>query len=328
MSTLLTAPAERTATMVKHTITNCRAVLRRDQRAFLGRLRDRIINSKTQLRYERAVTRFSLRFTGLDVQARGAPIRGFDPLHFDSALYSFIIESLWEEGDSKNEAIDCVSGVLHYLPQLKGKVPGGKSELPTRAPPLNTFFLAALAGKAVALNDRRPRCFFVVGVSLYATHRRTAQNSQDGSLPHGPALPRHRCAARNQIWAAYRSSETVVIFDAYLVRMLAIVCRDLAPADFLVGCLPPHFGPSLLDSCTRLGSQSAAGNLTASGAVEATTDFLHHGQLDRTMVRGRWASAKTAPLYIDDAVSMQAQPVVTNQQNCTMAKWAAWVPFS
>ena len=37
------------------------------------------------------------------------------------------------------------------------------------------------------------------------------------------------------------SSETVVIFDAYLVRMLAIVCRDLAPADFLVGCSPAVF---------------------------------------------------------------------------------------
>ena len=34
------------------------------------------------------------------------------------------------------------------------------------------------------------------------------------------------------------SSETVVIFDAYLVRMLATVCRDLAPSEFLVGCSP------------------------------------------------------------------------------------------
>ena len=34
------------------------------------------------------------------------------------------------------------------------------------------------------------------------------------------------------------SSETVVIFDAYLVCMLATVCRDLAPAEFLVGCSP------------------------------------------------------------------------------------------
>ena len=58
MSTLLTAPAERTAMMVKRNVTNHRAVLRRDQRTLLGRLRDRIVSPKTQLRYERAVTRF------------------------------------------------------------------------------------------------------------------------------------------------------------------------------------------------------------------------------------------------------------------------------
>ena len=99
----------------------------------------------------------------------------FDPLHFDLALCSFI-ESLWEEGDSKNEAIDCVSGVLHYLPQLKGKVPGskrllvawGKCELPERAPPLNTFFVAALAGKAVALNERRLAVSLLLGFHCYA----------------------------------------------------------------------------------------------------------------------------------------------------------------
>ena len=210
MSTLLTAPVERIVTMVKHIFTDRRAVLRRDQRALLGRLRDRIINSKTQLRYERAVIRF---FT-FHRARRASPMcinSWFDPLHFDLALCSFI-ESLWEEGDSKNDAIDCVSGMLHYLPQLKGKVPGskrllvawGKCELPARASPLNTFFLAALAGKAVALNDRRLAVSLLFGVSLYATHRRTSQNSQDGSFPYGAAFPRHRSVERNQIWAAYR----------------------------------------------------------------------------------------------------------------------------
>ena len=115
MSTLLTAPVERMTTMVKHTVTNRRAVLRRDQRALLGRLQDGIINSRTQLRYDRAVIRF---FT-FHRARRASPMctnSWFDPLHFDLALCTFI-ESLWEEGDSKNEAIDCVSGMRHYLPQ-------------------------------------------------------------------------------------------------------------------------------------------------------------------------------------------------------------------
>ena len=57
--------------------------------------------------------------------------------------------------------------------------------------------------------------------------------------------------------------------------MLAIVCRDLAPADFLVGCSPFFFFvPSLQDSCKKLDYRDVTGNPTACDAVGATTDFL------------------------------------------------------
>ena len=259
----------------------------------------------------------------------------FDPLRFNYALCSFI-ESLWEEGDSKNYAIDCVSGVLHYLPQLKGKVPGSKRllvawskcELPAPAPPLNAFFLAALAGKAVALNDRR------LAVSLLLGFR---------CMLRAGELLNIRKMGLSLLWRRSRgivvlhetksgqrtaSSETVVIFDAYLVRMLAIVCRDLAPAEFLVGCSPAAFRAKFARLVHEAGLPKCNWKPYSLRRGGATTDFSHHGQLDRTMVRGRCASVKTARLYIDDAVSMQAQLFVTCQQNRTMAKWAAWVPFS
>ena len=107
------------------------------------------------------------------------------------------------------------------------------------------------------------------------------------------------------------SSETVAIFDAYLVRMLTIVCRDLTPADFLVGCSPAVFRAKFARLVQEAGVPKCNWKPYSLRRGGATTDFLHHGQLDRTMVRGRWASAKTARLYIDDAVSMQAQLVVT-----------------
>ena len=334
MSTLLTTPVERLTTMVKRTITDRRAVLRRDQRALLGRLRDRIINSKTQLRYERAV----VRFFSFHRARRASPMctnSWFDPLHFDLALCSFI-ESLWEEGDSKNEAIDCVSGMVHYLPQLKGKVPGSKRllvawskcELPARASPLNTFFLAALAGKAVALNDRRLAVSLLLGFHcMLRTGELLKIRKVDPSL-----MERHSrgIVVLQETKSGQRtaSSETVVIFDAYLVRMLAIVCRDLAPADFLVGCSTAVFRAKFARLVQEAGLPRCNWKPYSLKRGGATTDFLHHGQLDRTMVRGRWASAKTARLYIDDAVSMQSQLVVTCQQHRTMTKWAAWVPFS
>ena len=267
------------------------------------------------------------------MQARCAPIRGL--------IHSILIQrcalslSLWEEGDSKNEAIDCVSGVLHYLPQLKGKVPGskkllvawGKCELPARAPPLNTFFLAALAGKAVALNDRRLAVSLLLGFRcMLRTGELLKIRKMDLSL-----MERHSrgIVVLHETKSGQRtaSSETVVISDAHLMRMLAIVCRDLAPAEFLVGCSPAAFRAKFARLVHEAGIPQCSWKPCSLRRGGATTDFLHHGQLDRTMVRGRWASAKTARLYIDDAVSMQAQLAVTRQQNRTMAKWAAF-PFS
>lgn len=38
----------------------------------------------------------------------------------------------------------------------------------------------------------------------------------------------------------------------------------------------------------------------------ATEDFRSHGQLDRTTVRGRWASSRTARIYINESVAVLA----------------------
>ena len=137
----------------------------------------------------------------------------------------------------KFEAINYVSGVFFYLPQLKGKAPGstrllvtwGKCKLLTQAPPLSTFSLTVFAGDAV------------VGASLYASHRRTAQNSH---IHFSLMEQRSRgivVLPETKSGQPTASNKTVLIFGAYWVRMLAFVCRNLAPAEFLMGNLPLHF---------------------------------------------------------------------------------------
>ena len=73
------------------------------------------------------------------------------------------IEKVWEEGDSRNWATDAVSGLMHFIPSLRGQLRGSqrllrawsKMELPTRAPPLPTVFAAAVAGAALQIGDVR-----------------------------------------------------------------------------------------------------------------------------------------------------------------------------
>ena len=69
---------------------------------------------------------------------------------------SVYIENLWEEGESRSLATDCLSGIQMFLPSLKRNLFGSwrlvtawqKHELPTRAPPLLPVFVLAMGGQA------------------------------------------------------------------------------------------------------------------------------------------------------------------------------------
>ena len=39
----------------------------------------------------------------------------------------------------------------------------------------------------------------------------------------------------------------------------------------------------------------------------ATADFRHHGRMDLTMIRGRWANQRTARIYVNDALAALAE---------------------
>ena len=54
----------------------------------------------------------------------------------------------------------------------------------------------------------------------------------------------------------------------------------------------------------------------------ATAHFLEHGSLDKTAVRGRWPSTKTARIYINEAVSTLAQITLTTLQQISIGKCA------
>ena len=162
-----------------------------------------------------------------------------------------------------------------------------KCELSTRAPPLSTFSLAALADKAVALHDRPQaislllefHCMLRTGDLLKI--RKMDLSFMEQHSRGIVVLHETKSVQRTA------SSETVVIFNAYLVRMLAIVCRNLAPAEFLVESWTPKVQLVTLQPPARSGYNTF---LFAARSVGS-----HHGPR-------KWASAKAARLYIGNAI--------------------------
>ena len=56
-----------------------------------------------------------------------------------------------------------------------------------------------------------------------------------------------------------------------------------------------------------------------------TSDFLKHGQLDRTMLRGRWSSAKVCRDYISDATAALADAKLSSADKHRLLQYVGLV---
>ena len=59
----------------------------------------------------------------------------------------------------------------------------------------------------------------------------------------------------------------------------------------------------------------------------ATAQLLQLGALARTTIRGWWAGARTARLYINEAVALRATIVATSRQRARLAEAASHIPW-
>ena len=85
----------------------------------------------------------------------------------------------------------------------------------------------------------------------------------------------------------------------------------------------PQSAASFLCTDTRLPALSLRPYSLRRG--EATAHFMEYGTLDKTAIRERWSSTKTATIYIDEAVSTLAQITLTALQQATIDKYATFM---
>ena len=104
-----------------------------------------------------------------------------------------------------------------------------------------------------------------------------------------------------------------------------VQARAVQPCPSASNQIPPHFGwesphhgPHSL-CCAPLGCLS---RFSANAGGGATAHFLEYGSLDKTAIRGRWSSTKTARIYINEAVSTLAQITHTALQQTAIDKYA------
>ena len=300
--------------------------IRRTHHKRIGPLRDQVIAKKTLTMYKGACIAF-FKF------ARTKPEPTVTPEAVDEALCQFI-EAAWEEGDPKALPTNARSGLMHFLPRLRGKLHGAqrllsawtKHELPQRAPPLPREFLLALAGRALINHDLRLCVTLLLGFhamlrtgELLAVRAQHFVHSQHGSTVH-LSLPVTKSGQRLQ-----NVPEAVVLDDPLLLAYLRVLLPRLEPGELVYPSSSATFRAAFRQLClhARLPALTPTWRPYSLRRGGATAHFMQLGSLDRTAVRGRWLSTKTARIYINEAVAALAAIHATPAQQREMRRCAA-----
>lgn len=292
-----------------------------EARRKLGQLEDIIVSPATKSRYRSAVHRI---FHWLSLEGIAIPS---DNAAFDTLLARYI-EHLWCDGDGRSTASNTVAGLQHFVPTLKKTLvcswrllsAWAKHELPARAPPLTLFLLQCLSGAAMSL--KQPNLVVLLRLAFYGLLRTgEACNlvSQDVSVQSEPLMVVVNLGLTKG-GARQGAAESVVIEDAITVRLTAALKTVLQPGDPLfpggAGKMRKVFG----QRCQLLLLSERGFRPYSLRRGGATFLFRKTGSLATTVVKGRWASAKMARIYLNDGLATLAS-FDFNENDARLAKY-------
>ena len=260
------------------------------------RLRDIIVRPKTLKTYQISASRF-LSFCSDNF---GRWPQSY--IDLDLCLCAFI-EHDWAEGDPKSWALNTISVMAHFMPAVRGKTPGSsclmngwtKTLLPERAPPLPSLFATAVAGAALRRQDLRLCVLILIAFHALLRTGELCRVQASHFVRPGKAGP-ILLTLSNTISGIRRGdlAENVVLTD---------------PVEHLWPKNSQSFRTQFRELCADARLPPLPWRPYSLRRGGATAHFLQFGSLDKTAVRGRWQSTRTARLYVDEGVAALASIV-------------------
>ena len=276
---------------------------RKAARAEIGPLKDQVIAESTLKRYEAAVALF---YGSLDEQGLQLPadVEGMDVLAAQQ------IERLWQEGDQRTYAGDLLSGLSHFLPHVRGKLPAswrlftawGKTEMPSRAPPLSVDIILAVIG--LALQDGEVEAAAVMSMGFHGVLRtQEMAETRTGAIffntSKGTAVVNLGLTKGGQRKGVV---EHVVLDDANVVRLLAAATQQKQPGDLVCSLGSRKLQVLFRGYISQVGLGHVGYKLYSLRRGGATHWFRVTNSMEATCERGRWQSSRTARIYVNDGL--------------------------
>ena len=274
------------------------------QRRRLGSLRELTVQPATKKRYSAAVEGF---FSYLRKAQTSLPHRKseLDPIVSD------YIEFLWSTGAGRALAADTLAGLQDIQPNLRGNLPGSWhllktwsiNEIPARAPPCPEHVVHAMAGWAFF------KGWYAFGVSLMlgfysmlrtgelhglrSSHLLCGRHDKQIVISLGLTKGGKRHGAAESVILGFEPAVSLVKRWKSLVDPVTPLVKSTAKWRKLFN--------ECLDALNLTTFKFRPYSLRRGGA---TYWFSKHQSLDRLLVQGRWASQKTARIYINEGLSM------------------------
>ncbi|CAK0905717.1 unnamed protein product [Prorocentrum cordatum] len=286
--------------------------------AGMGKLRDARIKASTLARYRGAAQRF------VDYLAANNLPLPFTWDDIDICLQDYL-EHLWAEGATKGEANDTLSGVQHLL-RTRRRYPGawqlltvwGRLEIPQRAPPMPAQVCTALAGWALSRGEVAFAAALLVAFHLCL---RTGEAlGLSGGVIFLKPCGRGAVSLPWTKTSCQKGAREQVTLDDPLVG--AVAHAQLQRDSRLWPGTTRAFHDLFRTGLQQIGCKHLALSPYSLRRGGATHEFLLSGDLSKVMLRGRWSSARTAKIYIQDGAAIIAEMKLQDRTRSTLQQFS------
>ena len=302
-------------------------ILRRKRtRARKGKLADLLVSPGIVMRYNKAVLSLLFFLTSQSLMPKSL-------LMIDSAVSAYI-EVCWAEGEAHALCSDALAGLQYHVPIVRKYLYKSwkllrawqRAEPPNRAVPFSPVLLLGFAGACVALGEVEAAAFFLVGFDTMA---------RSGELFSILAKHVRFFSFRNTVRAVImlentktsirkNAREMLVVESKQAVLMLKLALANKPPGMPMLNMRPERFR-KLFNHLKLFFGVTEHLQLYSLRRGGATWDFLAHGSMERTLLRGRWASSSTARIYLQDAVAAVSLLSLTPEQLARLKHCASYL---
>ena len=277
------------------------------QRRKLGTLHELTVQPSTRQRYNKAVDAF-LQYLKSNHLILPRKRESLDSLVCD------YLEHLWGNGSGRALASDTLAGLQNSDPKLRGSLPGSwrlmkawsVNEIPNRAPPMPEHVLQSLCGWACFHNHYSFAISLLIG--FYGMMRTGEILGLKRKDFNAEPSSRHVLISLGLTKSGKRAgaAESVVIGHDTAVQPI-LRWMSLAPLSASVAYSPSKWRGLFQQALVALKIESFGFRPYSLRRGGATWWFAKHHSLDRLLLQGRWHSAKTARIYLNEGLSVLAE---------------------